>query len=172
MKLVTLACNSCGAPITVPESTKYLTCTHCGSQLSIQRGGGAAYTAVLEQIDERTSRMEETLDEMRRYDEVAAIDREWELEREQFMVEGKDGARRLPSSGSAVVGAIGAVAFGVFWFWITADAPGPPGVGIVGFLFAGIGVVSACVSHSKTEAYRQAHREYRARRERAKNRTR
>ena len=39
-KLLNLSCNHCGAPLQVPEETKYLTCTYCSSRLQVEHSGG------------------------------------------------------------------------------------------------------------------------------------
>ena len=57
MKLLALNCNRCGAPLEVPQKAKFITCTFCQTQLSIQRSGGAAYTEALEELGERTEQL-------------------------------------------------------------------------------------------------------------------
>ena len=59
MKLLALNCNRCGAPLEVPQKAKFITCTFCQTQLSIQRSGGAAYTEALEELGERTEQLKQ-----------------------------------------------------------------------------------------------------------------
>jgi Flp pilus assembly protein TadB len=79
-----------------------VTCTHCGSQLEIHRSGGAAFTKVLEQLDQRTARVEQDLAEIKIREQIDELDRRWESKRDQYMIHGKDGGSSEPSSGNAV----------------------------------------------------------------------
>ena len=37
MKLFSLNCNKCGAPLDVPGKVRFLTCQYCSAKLSVQR---------------------------------------------------------------------------------------------------------------------------------------
>ncbi len=50
MELLSLTCGHCGAPLEVPEETRYVTCGYCSSKLEVHRSGGAIYTEVLEAL--------------------------------------------------------------------------------------------------------------------------
>lgn len=76
MKVTSLACNNCGAPLEVAETTKFATCTHCGSRLSITHTGSAAYTEVLAQIGQHTEQMSDDLAAIRLHNELERLDRE------------------------------------------------------------------------------------------------
>src|SRR5260221_13698827 len=60
------------------------------------------------------------LEEIRRQKEAAHLDREWEIEREQYMVRDRAGDRYIPSRMSNFVGAILIVAFCIVWFVVTS----------------------------------------------------
>jgi DNA-directed RNA polymerase subunit RPC12/RpoP len=118
VEVQSLSCNNCGAPIDVPANTNYATCGHCGSRLVIKRTDNAAYTEVLSRIDERTGQMSEDLAEIRAQNELEQVDREWQIEREQYLEHNKDGSTSVPSTGRTVlmlVGAGVAVLFACFW---------------------------------------------------------
>src|SRR5262245_34344788 len=115
MTLESLSCNHCGAPIEVPAAAKYATCAHCGSRLAIRRTGTAAYTEVLEEISDRTARMEKDLGAIRLQNELERIDREWQTHRERFMVHHKNGSSGPPNATAGLIGGALAAAFGVFW---------------------------------------------------------
>ncbi len=83
MKVESLACNNCGAPLEVAETTKFATCTHCGSCLSITRSDSAAYTEVLAQIGQHTEQMSNDLIAIRLHNELERLDRDWQTQREQ-----------------------------------------------------------------------------------------
>ncbi len=77
MKLEALSCNKCGAPLDVPSSANFATCSYCNSRLAIKREGGAHYTEVLDRIDTRTERMSGDLTAVRLHSELERLDREW-----------------------------------------------------------------------------------------------
>ena len=171
MPLESITCNHCGAPLEASTSTNFITCNHCGRQLVIRRTGGATYTEQLEEIDRRTERMAEQLDTLAQETELSRLDREWEQEREQYMMTGKHGRRYLPSATGSVVGGLIAAGFGAFWtvmaFAITRFAPFPL-IGIIfplfGILFIVAGLAAAYRGYHKAQGYEQAHRAYQQRR--------
>ncbi len=81
MKVESLACNNCGAPLEVAETTKFATCTHCGSRLSISRSGSAAYTEVLAQIGQHTEQMSDDLTAIRLHNDLERLDRDWQVKK-------------------------------------------------------------------------------------------
>ena len=84
MKLEKLACNSCGAPLEVPESANFVTCNHCSTQLAVSRND---VLAVTEEANCRAEQAQEIGDRLRPLsidDEVAALDREWKNNREEL----------------------------------------------------------------------------------------
>lgn len=110
--------------------------------------------------------------------EVAELDREWEIARKSYMVPGKYGHRHIPSQvGSVVVGVVIGL-FGVFWtvfaFGITGamashgNAGGPFALvsffPLFGILFTVVGVGMCIYSFGRATDYAKAEREYRERR--------
>ena len=57
MPTLALNCNNCGAPLSVPDGVRFLTCSFCQSQLEVVQEGNAAFTKVLEQLQERTEQV-------------------------------------------------------------------------------------------------------------------
>ena len=41
VKVDSVACNHCGAPLQVGSGTRFVTCAHCGSQLEVHRTGSS-----------------------------------------------------------------------------------------------------------------------------------
>lgn len=71
---------------------------------------------------------------------VAQLDREWELEREDYMVVGKYGRRYIPNKVTSVLGGLFAAGFGIFWTMIASSMPRMPGNSVSSLLpFAGVG---------------------------------
>ena len=183
MQIENIACNSCGAPLEVAATTQFATCRHCGVKLAIQRTDTAIFTEILEKLTTKTDQLSEQVNNLSGLTEVAALDREWELERENYMVTTKHGGRQIPSEAGAIGSGVAIAVFGCFWtvtaFAITSDMPtiGPSGIFESGFPFFGVifmivGVVSSVFSYNKASDYRRAQQRYRRRREEIKRRTR
>src|SRR5205807_9654997 len=95
-----------------------------------------------------------TLDSLAHQGELARIDQEWQIEREQYLIRGRYGQQMLPSTGMSVVGGVVIVGFGVLWtilaFSITAHFPGGGGAATVFpffgliFILAGLGWCACC----------------------------
>lgn len=164
ISLQSLTCNHCGAPLEVPALARFITCGHCGSRLAVHRTGSAAYTEVLEQIGERTERIAQDVEAIRLQNELERIDREWHLEQERYLVRDEDGSTSLPNAVGAVVGAVVAVIFLLFWIGGVMQTGAPaffPLFGILGLLVVVFGAIS---SFNKAGGYQDAERSYRERR--------
>jgi hypothetical protein len=109
--------------------------------------------------------------------ELAQLDREWELARESYMVTGKHGHRYIPTqAGSVVVGVVIGL-FGAFWTAMAAGITGgmaghgPPGAGglvslfpLFGILFIVVGVGMSIYSFTRATEYAKAEQRYLQRR--------
>jgi hypothetical protein len=158
LQIASISCNHCGAPLQLPEETRFATCSYCGARLEVLHQGGAAYTRVLDDIDQRTKRIEASVDELNHREQ---LDREWMLSRDQYMIRGKNGAS-LPTGGGggAIVGSVFMVIFGVIWTCLAASAGAPfffPLFGVVFIIAAIVGGVSAA---TKASDYSRAEENY------------
>ena len=128
MKLLALNCNRCGAPLEVPEKAKFVTCTFCQTQLSVQRSGGAAYTEALEKLDERTEQIADDVEILKLQAELDRLDREWTSGRERYMRTNQEGVMSVPNRSAAVIGMIisivGGLAFTIISSTMTGGGPG------------------------------------------------
>lgn len=123
-ELIALSCGHCGAPLSIPGDARFVTCTHCNSRLEVQNTGSAAYTRVLEQVAERTEALAEQVETLKQQHELERIDREWEMEREKYLIHGKHGRVYEPGEATATAQQV----FVVFWCVIVG------GMGLVFFL--------------------------------------
>jgi hypothetical protein len=108
--------------------------------------------------------MQAQLDDLRIQGEMAQLDRDWESERQQYMITGKHGNRHVPSqAGSLIIGLVVA-GFGIFWT-ASAASMGAPGIfpcfGVFFILF-GIGV--SIYNYQKATRYNEALQRYEQRR--------
>ena len=138
--LESVACNNCGAGLDVPEGARFVTCAHCGSRLAVHRNPTAAYTEVLDRLDERTERMAGDLERIRLHDELERLDREWELTREPLLVRHENGSTSPPTPAGSALGVVAAVIGGVAFLTVAGSmVSGPFGVGGTGSPFGGFG---------------------------------
>jgi hypothetical protein len=163
-EVISVNCNHCGAPLQVSSGTRFLTCSYCGSQLAIHRSGGAFYTEVLQEIDARTQRIEQDVQEIKRQNAVEQLDREWEFRRQTFLVRRKDGSTHIPTTAGGIIGAFIAIVAGVAWMIFTGSMGAPAFFPLFGLIFIAAGVFGAISSMTKASGYEQAEAQYRLRR--------
>jgi hypothetical protein len=158
-----LRCNNCGAPLRVPKSANFITCNHCHTQLAVRREATASYTEALEHVSRQTEALTEQVKYLTYQNEVSALDRQWETERQRHMVKDKHGHRHVPGEVSSVIagGAMGIMGLVMLVLSVVAQSGMPAFMGII--LMIG-GVVAAIYGVSKAQAYRAAHRRYQSRR--------
>ena len=116
------------------------------------------------------------LGEVRYQNELARIDREWEIEREKYKFTGRYGHRYVPTRSIGIAFAVFGGGFGAIWTLMTLimfsnmqDGFGPPAPLKALFVLVGIAFTVGAVWYSlyvirKAEAYNKALAEYRARR--------
>jgi DNA-directed RNA polymerase subunit RPC12/RpoP len=164
MKLLSLTCNHCGAPLEAPTKTRYLTCAYCNSRLEVKREGQAVYTEVLEAIEERTARIAEDVEAIKLQNEIERLDREWHMGRERYMVKGKDGQISVPSTAGSLVGGLVAAGFGVAWTIFAASMGAPFFFPLFGVVFVVLAIAGTFSGASKADAYRRSQESYESRR--------
>jgi len=163
--VLSVRCNHCGAPLEVSAGARFLTCSYCNSQLEVHRSGGAVYTEVIEQIDQRTQRIERDVAEIKRQNSVEQLDREWEIRRQELLVRNKNGSTDVPTAAGGMVGGAIAIVAGLGWMAFTASMGAPAFFPLFGLLFIGAGIVAAVTQMSKADQYTRAESDYRVRRE-------
>lgn len=130
-------------------------------------------------LADETAPSDEPLRQIQWQNELARLDREWELEREHYMLTDKHGARHVPQAGQSLLGGVIAVVFGIFWTAtassmtssMTTNSPFGPGAGgppsflpLFGVLFIVLGAGAAIHGFRKGAEYEQAYRRYQQRR--------
>ena len=163
METLALTCSNCGAPISIPRGVDFLTCSHCQSQLIVKETDGAIFTSVLQEIDERTGRVEDELQFLRLRDELREHERFWEKSRERHMIKGQHGHLRVPSKLESVVVAV--IAVGVFLFSLIMFFREPVAL-LVGVLLSVAAWLLSLYLSNKVKAYQRAYEHYRSKRAR------
>ncbi len=164
MELTTVSCNSCGAPLQVPAGAKFVTCNHCSCQLAVKHTDSVTFTEQLGEISERTEQIAEDVAELKYRQELEDLDRQWERERESYMVSDKHGRRHVPSRAGGLIGAVVAVVFGIFWIKTTSHGGAPAMFPLFGVLFIVVGIFVGIGSCSDANDYRKAEQAYRRKR--------
>lgn len=115
------------------------------------------------------------LEEITRQQEAARIDREWEREREGYLMTGRAGGGKygggysyqyVPTVGGAIWTGLVAVFGGVLWMGFVFSSGGGA-FGLFGLVFLVFGLGFAFYQYTQAVAYEQAEADYKRRRARA-----
>lgn len=174
MELVALNCNECGAKLEVPETAKFVTCNHCDTQLAIKHTNGASFTELAEvasRVEESAKEIEERAEELSGHSELLVLqndlerlDREWDVERTELMVKGKNGHKHVPSKTQATMLYLIAPVFLFMGIWAYTQS----GTWMMLVLSLGVTVVVVFAGMSttaKAKAFEQARARHEAARE-------
>jgi hypothetical protein len=97
MKLVPVCCQNCGASLEIGESTRFVTCQFCQTQLSVQHTGTAIFTELLGDIAKKTDQLAAEVGHLRIQNQIQQLERDWMMERESMMERSKNGSTREPT---------------------------------------------------------------------------
>lgn len=162
MKILSLNCNHCGAPLDVPVKAKFVTCGFCDCRLAIQHSGNTHSTEVLEQLVEKTSVIQDDVNELKRRARLSELDLDWERNKRRFVVKGKNGSESLPSAlGMTIQGVVGIV------FACFALVLFPP-IGMLVLVILGVNLFSQMTKYS---GYQSAIQRYQTERRRLTSRS-
>ncbi|MCA8991687.1 MAG: hypothetical protein KDA69_09240 [Planctomycetaceae bacterium] len=157
MTTLPLNCNNCGAPLPVPESTRYLTCQFCHTQLEVVRDGNAAFTKVLDALQERTEQISADVRRLELKNELLTLEHNWDRESERLKLRNKHGGTYEPSAALAVfviaVGIVMGVGMGTYF------SP------LFGFLALVVGVASGIHQLMAASAFDAASKRYQQRKQ-------
>lgn len=158
MKVLSLTCNSCGAPLEVPPKTRFLTCAFCDARLEVQQTGSAHFTHVLEAVET----LRDDVGTIKLQNELARLDREWQMERERYMTTDQHGRTSLPTRaggiGTIAIGIVGGVMFFLFASRMSV------GFGSLGFVFTIVAVLIGVNMIGRAERFEKRRARYRRRR--------
>ena len=116
MKTYSVKCNNCAADLAINDSVRYVTCTFCGSSLTIERTGNSIFTQIAGDVSE----IKEHTTDLLKHSEILLIEKEIErLDRSyQALPDSTREAARNPAA--AIIGGFIAIVFAVFMFSTTA----------------------------------------------------
>ncbi len=119
------------------------------------------------------------LAEVRYQNELAQLDREWQNERQQYLIRGRYGVAQVPTPGMGIGMAVVVGMFGMFWTILAVSlTSGGPNDGVFaiakvifplfGVLFTVAGIAVGVNAYSKGQKYQEAYAAYTARRAQVK----
>ena len=110
------------------------------------------------------------LEEIKAQNQIAQLDREWEIERKNYMIDGEHGHQYIPGETSSVIGGVVIVGFGIFWtclaLSITTNSPFAMAqmFPLFGVVFVLLGAGMSIHSYRTAGQYQEAHNRYKNRR--------
>jgi DNA-directed RNA polymerase subunit RPC12/RpoP len=165
MELTSVRCNHCGAPLEVGAQTRFVTCQFCNSQLEVKHTGSAAFTEVVQEIAGHTKQMASNLKVIELQNDLERLDREWDGQKMQYYVRGKNGTYSRPSRMIGVIMAVMMISFGLFFATTALKHNTSPIFPIFGFGFVLIAVVSFFSMFNNANGLEQAESSYEANRQ-------
>ena len=160
MRLITLNCNECGAPLEVPGKTRFVTCGYCSSRLEIHQSGNAYYSEVIERLEQKTEHIANEVETLRIQNELERVDREWTIEREKYQVRGKHGDLHIPTKEGSIIGGIVIIVFGGFWTAGALKMGAPFFFPLFGIAFIVLGIAQSARGLTMAEEYTRRHHKY------------
>lgn len=158
MKLISLTCNHCGAPLDVPKSARFVTCSYCSARLAIHHTGTTYSTELIDEIKQTTETLVRDVEKLKGNSEIDRLDREWDRERMQFMSTNKNGVQSVPTKTPIMLGTGGVVLFGVIWT-VIAGSMFPP-MALFGILFVAMAIGSGIYGCKKADEFERAKQNY------------
>lgn len=115
MKIISLNCNHCGAPLDVPAKAKFVTCGFCSCRLQVRHTGNTYSTAAIEQLVEQTNRIQDDVNDLKRRAAIADLDERWRNQKSGLLVRNKQGRESVPTVIGTVIPGIMCVGFTLFF---------------------------------------------------------
>ena len=177
MEIKSLRCNHCSANLEIDSKIRYFNCSYCGSSLTIKRSGNTVYTEVIDEIKTNTDLLVNRSEQLLVEKEIERLDREWQLEREQYGEQSKHGNISYPDQSNdqsdmlkGIIALVIAIGLSVAFISFPTDGmlPGKGGPGFLKFLpvfFIIVILFNLFSGNSKKQQYKNAKLEYQAKRD-------
>lgn len=136
--VIKLCCQGCGSDLEVDENVRFLTCNYCQSKLEVVRDVSVTHTRVLEKLERTTDRIAGNLKVIELQNDLARVDREWELKRQRMVTRSENGREWEPSMVGPVLGGIVIGISGLFLLLRAADSAANSISPIIGILVMGL----------------------------------
>ncbi len=154
MKLRAITCEQCSAPLEVPAKATSAKCGYCNSVLHLDQPQSQSLKS--------SGTDSGNLETIRLQNELERLDREWMMQRQSFMIKGKDGEMSIPDTTMIFASSFGIV-FAGFWTLATLFIF-PPFALFGGFMIFMI-ITQTAKAKEKMPQYKIAHSQYRRKRQ-------
>lgn len=114
-------CNNCGAGLQAPRHTQFVTCKYCQSQLAVKQSETAVYTEVIGEIQEAVAEIHENVEVIRLQNELERLDREWDSEKDQYLIASRTG-KQEPTASAFIWPGVILILFSLFTFAVTLNS--------------------------------------------------
>lgn len=165
MKVTKVCCQGCGADLQIDESIRYVTCNYCHCRLEVVHDATVTHTRQLDKIERTTEQVANNLKVIELQNDLERLDREWESQRGNLLVRGKNGHVSEPSSVGSMIGGMIAIVFGIFWISMASSIGASGFFPLFGLVFIGFAVFSMITGTSKAGTYKSRQSEYEQRRQ-------
>ena len=159
MRVVGANCDHCGAPLEIPLKAKRVTCLYCDTALEVVRTSSTVSTAVIAEIQNRVSEVENEVERLKLRDRLRTVDQGWSDYRKRYLR--PDGTGGVPTRGGAqafLIIAVTLFVLGGFCLVIGSE---------LGFGLAGLGAVlsvAGMIQMSSAQRFERHRRRYQRRR--------
>ncbi|MDB6139101.1 MAG: hypothetical protein JWO94_2173 [Verrucomicrobiaceae bacterium] len=85
-------CQHCGAALQISDGLRFVTCGYCHTVLQIIRDASTVHTEVMGKIEAHTEAMAGSLKAAGIHDEIARLDREWEVWKQTYLPRSRNGS--------------------------------------------------------------------------------
>lgn len=162
MRFVDSRCIHCGANLRIANDATHVCCQYCNSELHVIHDGDRAVTELVREMHQGLG---QKLEVLRVQNELERLDREWTLERENYMVTEKGGGRSVPSASLSIFGGAFAIVIGLVWIVFASQSGAGPFV-LFGVAFLVIVVFTTFNGVSKAKAHEPPEGRYQSARSR------
>ena len=100
---LSVRCQHCGAPLSLSEGIRFVTCNFCKSELEVVRDADTTHTKVFRELSNKTQNISDRLAVIEIQNEIDRLDREWDRWQEGHVNRRKDGTHDFPSPIDAVM---------------------------------------------------------------------
>lgn len=147
MKVITLSCNQCGAPLEVSKRAQYVTCNFCTARLQIKHEDGSSWTEEVEELRSEVKNLK-TREAVREYDQ------RWVEARKQYMNRNKKGEYSAPSKFEAtLIFLFFSIPLSISQFFRSESH-------FMGYLVITLGVIYTLVQYAKADRFSKAKARY------------
>ena len=107
VKVTKVACQSCGANLSLDESIRFVTCGYCSAQLEIVHDSSTIHSKILEDVVKRQDAVESELRILRLEKKIQRLETEWDNYRQRTCSKDNHGNLVEPSKAApALMGAL------------------------------------------------------------------